>query len=213
MHAGARRLRAGGDDSRASALPPDGDHLRLGRRAHRARPAQGLRVRRRRLRAGAGRAGDPARQGQRLRRAATGRRAQLERLNRRSRTARRRAHGRARGSRAAGRTSSSRCSRTSCAIRWRRSGSAAQLVGLPDAAARAARASRRPSFSGRSRTSSGSIDDLVDVSRITRGTHQPAPRADSRFRRSSRRRSSRAGRSSTHVNTTRSTVTCPTTTR
>ena len=41
QHARARRLRAGRDDPPASALPEDGDHLRVGRAPDRPRPAQG----------------------------------------------------------------------------------------------------------------------------------------------------------------------------
>ncbi len=69
LHAGARRLPAGGDDPRASALPQDGDHLHLGHPSHRCRPAARLRDGRGRLRAGAGRAGSAARQGEGVRRA------------------------------------------------------------------------------------------------------------------------------------------------
>ena len=91
LHAGARRLRAGGDDPPASALPEDGDHLRLGRPPDRPRPAQGLRVGRGGLRLGAGRAGAPARQGQRLRRALP-QDARARAAEPRARAARRRAH-------------------------------------------------------------------------------------------------------------------------
>ena len=73
LHARAGRLRAGGDDPRASALPEDRDHLRLRRPTHRPRPPARLRDGRGRLRAGAGRPGDPARQGQGLRRALSAR--------------------------------------------------------------------------------------------------------------------------------------------
>ena len=95
--------------------------------ADRARSAARLRVRRRRLRAGAGRARDPARQGQRLRRAvsqdprarAAERRARAARRASAPRRSRRRPRRCRR--RTGARTSSWRCSRTSCAIRWRRS--------------------------------------------------------------------------------------------
>ena len=45
QHAGARRLRAGGDHPPAPPLSEDGDHLRLGGAPDRPGPAQGLRVR------------------------------------------------------------------------------------------------------------------------------------------------------------------------
>ena len=55
VHARSRRLPAGRDDPRASALREDGDHFHLGHPGDRPRPHQGLQVGRRRLCAGAGR--------------------------------------------------------------------------------------------------------------------------------------------------------------
>ena len=63
LHAGARRLPAGGDDPRASALPEDRDHLHLGDPSDRHRPPARLRDGRGRLCSGAGRPGGAARQG------------------------------------------------------------------------------------------------------------------------------------------------------
>ena len=83
QHAGARRLRARGDDPPAPALPEDARSS--------SSPAvhltdldrlQGLRVGRRRLRLGADRARDPARQGRASSPSSTARREELERLNR-----------------------------------------------------------------------------------------------------------------------------------
>ena len=91
VHAGARWLRAGGDDPAASAFSADVDHLRLGAPPDRPRSAARLRVRRGGLRAGAGRSGDPARQGQRLRRAVS-QDARARAAQRRARAARRRTH-------------------------------------------------------------------------------------------------------------------------
>ena len=145
------------------------DHLRLRRPPDRPRPAQGLRVRRGRLRVGAGRAGDPARQGQRLSPSSTARRAQLERLNRRARAARRRAH---RPSSQDGRSAAEgrvprRCSRTSCATRWRRSGWPRSCRAWPTCRPRSSQV--RDVIERQVEHLVRLVDDLLDVSRITRG--------------------------------------------
>ena len=188
QHAGARRLRARGDDPRASALPAHRDHLRVRRAPDGPRPRQGLRDRRRRLRVGAGRAGDPAREDRRLRRPLPqddrARAAQPH-----ARGARARAHGGARGhdraaARAAStgcacrakrsprptgaRTNSSRCLRTSCAIRCSRSAppssSLRQASATPEQLAWS-----REVIDRQVNQLVRLVDDLLDASRISSG--------------------------------------------
>ena len=66
------------------------------------------------------------------------------------------------------RTSSWRCSRTSCAIRWRRSAPPSQLLRLKELTD-AQRARARDVIERQVEHLVGLIDDLLDVSRITRG--------------------------------------------
>ena len=189
LHAGARRLRAGGDDPPAPALPEDGDHLRLGGASHRPGPAEGLRDAARsttcrcrscRRSCAPRSASSPS---------STARRGQLERLNAELEQPRRRAH-RSSSARAAARARAQlhEADRRKdeflamLAHELRNPLAPIRTAVAADAAAGAAaeaqRAVRTRSSSGRSSTWCGSIDDLLDVSRITRGQDHAAARAD-----------------------------------
>ena len=168
LHAGARRLRAGGDDPRASALPEDRDHLRVGDRSSpistgcaATSPARSTMCRCRSCRrCCAPRSASFSSSISKTR--------QLERLNAELESARgRRAPPSSRRRRAV-RTSSSPSSPTNFATRWPRSSTAAQLLCLSDLPPEQHRTAgdviqRQVGQLARL------IDDLVDVSRITRG--------------------------------------------
>ena len=154
LHARARRLRARRDDPRASALPEDRDHLHLGDPGQRHRSFARLRDGRGRLRAGAGRAGGAARQGQGVRRALP------------QDAAARTAECRARGPRVAHAPRNSRIPPRSCArarsgaawrlppARWARgTGTGSTATGCGTKASTASSASTRRASMSRSKTS------------------------------------------------------------
>ena len=179
----------------ASALPEDGDHLRLRRAPDRPGPAQGLRVRRGRLRLRAGRAGDPARQGQRVRRAlpqdARARAAEpragataspsappSSRRRRRGQPVGRAAAG---GGPAEGRVPGDARPRAAQSARADPATRSSILQARGGARSRAARGAATSS-SGRSSHLTRLVDDLLDVSRITRGKIELRQRAASTCR-------------------------------
>ena len=141
LHAGPRRLRAGGDDPPAPALPAHGDHLRLGGAVQRDRPAAGLPsgavdylpvpVVPEILRAKVGGLRRPLPQDARAREAEPRARARGWPSAPRELEARRRRAARSLREADRGRTSSWPCWPTSCATRWRRSATPSQLLRAP----------------------------------------------------------------------------------